>query len=66
LTLLGMPWLSIDLEDPQVLAGGLTKIVAEDMTILKFLDPMSDAETAVICMDEEVGVLIIVDTIPQG
>jgi hypothetical protein len=66
LPLLCMPELSIDLEDPWVLAGGLTKIVSEDVTILEFFDPVSNAETAVVCMDEEIGVLIIVNTISWG
>jgi hypothetical protein len=66
LALLGTPGLSIDLEDPWVLTGRLTKVVSEDTAILEFLDPVSNAETAVICMDEEVGVLIVIDAIPRG
>jgi hypothetical protein len=52
LTFLGVPGLSIDLEDPRVLAGGLAKIISENMAVLKLLDPMSDAETAIFCMGE--------------
>jgi hypothetical protein len=66
LALLGVPWLSIDLEDPRVLAGGLTKVVTEDVAVLEFFDPVSDAETAVVRMDKEIGVLIIIDTVPWG
>jgi hypothetical protein len=61
LALLSALWLSIDLEDPRVLTGGLAKVIAKNAAVLKFLDPVSNVETAVIRMDEEVGELIVID-----
>jgi len=50
--LLRVPGCCIDLEDPRVFTSGLPKIVAKDMAILQLLDPVGNAEAAIICMDE--------------
>jgi hypothetical protein len=59
-------WQHVDIEDPGVLTCGLVEIVPEDMAILKLFDPVGNAETTVIHVNEEVGVLIIVGAIPLG
>jgi hypothetical protein len=66
LALGGMPRLSVDLKDPRVLAVGLIEVISEDAAVLEFLDPVSDVKTAVIHVNEEVGILIVIDLVPQG